>query len=257
MNDLVTDVKSLELETLKNLKSSKANNTLRAYKADFKDFALFCQQNGLNSMPSEPKIVTLYITHLSKSSKIVAHEKLFLRSFASICARQVIQNNLFVRFLLVALVAQRVLEVRERHRRVPVVPRLVHVLPDVVDLLEFLRASRVASLTPKGDGNARAEWAYARRGTSGRCRRDPRPAAVRRVNYNPFGYRCAATRCSSGQPSWRWRARSYQSAEKRNRSGPAAHRFCRSGSWPANRCCSGQEYRPPLLRRDHYRRPGI
>ena len=69
MNDLVTDVKSLELETLKNLKSSKASNTLRAYKADFKDFALFCQQNGLNSMPSEPKIITLYLTHLSKSSK--------------------------------------------------------------------------------------------------------------------------------------------------------------------------------------------
>ena len=69
MNDLVTDVKSLELETLKNLKSSKASNTLRAYKADFKDFALFCQQNGLKSMPSEPKIITLYLTHLSKYSK--------------------------------------------------------------------------------------------------------------------------------------------------------------------------------------------
>ena len=61
MNELIRDVKSLELETLKNLKSSKANNTLRAYKADFKDFALFCQQNGFNSMPSEPKILTLYL----------------------------------------------------------------------------------------------------------------------------------------------------------------------------------------------------
>ena len=69
MNDLVTDVKSLELETLKNLKSSKANNTLRAYKADFRDFVLFCQQNDLNSMPSKPQIITLYLTHLSKSSK--------------------------------------------------------------------------------------------------------------------------------------------------------------------------------------------
>jgi len=39
MNDLVTDVKSLELETLQNLKSSKASNTLRAYKTDYKDFA--------------------------------------------------------------------------------------------------------------------------------------------------------------------------------------------------------------------------
>ena len=35
MTDLVTDVKSLEIETLKNLKSSKAINTLRAYKADY------------------------------------------------------------------------------------------------------------------------------------------------------------------------------------------------------------------------------
>ena len=41
MADLITDVKSLELETLKNLKSSKAANTLRAYKADYKDFFLF------------------------------------------------------------------------------------------------------------------------------------------------------------------------------------------------------------------------
>ena len=67
MNDLVTDVKSLELETLKNLKSSKAANTLRAYKADFSDFSLFCQKNSLISMPSNPKVITLYLTHLSKS----------------------------------------------------------------------------------------------------------------------------------------------------------------------------------------------
>jgi len=69
MNDLVTDVKSLELETLKNLKSSKALNTLRAYKADYKDFVLFCTKHGFKSMPSEPKIVSLYLTHLSQTSK--------------------------------------------------------------------------------------------------------------------------------------------------------------------------------------------
>ena len=69
MNDLVTDVKSLELETLKNLKSSKALNTLRAYKADYKDFASFCIKNGFKPMPSEPKIISLYLTYLSKSSK--------------------------------------------------------------------------------------------------------------------------------------------------------------------------------------------
>ena len=69
MNDLVTDVKSLELETLKNLKNSKALNTLRAYKADYKDFASFCLRNGFKSMPSEPKIISLYLTYLSKSCK--------------------------------------------------------------------------------------------------------------------------------------------------------------------------------------------
>ncbi len=69
MNDLVTDVKSLELETLKNLKSSKASNTLRAYKADYKDFAAFCSKHGFKSMPSEPKIISLYLTHLSQTSK--------------------------------------------------------------------------------------------------------------------------------------------------------------------------------------------
>ena len=69
MNEIVNDIKSLELETLNNLKSSKALNTLRAYKADYKDFASFCIKNGFKAMPSEPKIITLYLTHLSKSSK--------------------------------------------------------------------------------------------------------------------------------------------------------------------------------------------
>ena len=69
MGDLITDVKSLELETLKNLKSSKASNTLRAYKADYKDFARFCIKHGFKSMPSEPKIISLYLTHLSQTCK--------------------------------------------------------------------------------------------------------------------------------------------------------------------------------------------
>ena len=69
MNDLVTDVKNLELDTLENLKNSKALNTLRAYKADYKDFSGFCIKHGFRSMPSEPKIISLYLTHLSKTSK--------------------------------------------------------------------------------------------------------------------------------------------------------------------------------------------
>jgi site-specific recombinase XerD len=70
MNELVTDLKSIELETLSNLKLSKANNTIRAYKSDFKDFSKFCTKNGFKSLPTEPKIVSLYLTYLSSSSKI-------------------------------------------------------------------------------------------------------------------------------------------------------------------------------------------
>ena len=69
MNNLITDVKSLEVETLNNLKNSKAKNTLRAYRSDFRDFSGFCIKNGFLSMPTQPKIIALYITYLSKSSK--------------------------------------------------------------------------------------------------------------------------------------------------------------------------------------------
>jgi len=70
MNELVTDLKSLYEETLNNLKNSKANNTLRAYKSDFRDFGAFCVKHGLHSLPTEPKIVSLYLTNLSKNSKM-------------------------------------------------------------------------------------------------------------------------------------------------------------------------------------------
>ncbi len=70
MNELVTDLKKIHEETLENLKSSKANNTLRAYKSDFRDFGVFCAKHGFNSMPTEPKVVSLYLTYLSTSSKV-------------------------------------------------------------------------------------------------------------------------------------------------------------------------------------------
>ena len=71
MKDLITDLKALHEETLNNLKSSKSNNTIRAYRSDFKDFAAFCVKNSFKYLPSEPKIISLYLTHLSiKDSKV-------------------------------------------------------------------------------------------------------------------------------------------------------------------------------------------
>jgi len=69
MEALVTDLKSLELETLKNLRNSKSTNTLRAYESDYKDFSAFCAKNNFSSLPADPKILSLYMTHLSQTSK--------------------------------------------------------------------------------------------------------------------------------------------------------------------------------------------
>tara|TARA_B110000037_G_scaffold85413_1_gene101282 strand:- start:70 stop:987 length:918 start_codon:yes stop_codon:yes gene_type:complete len=69
MNNLITDIKSLELETIKNLRNSKSDNTLRAYQSDYNDFSLFCSKNGFQAMPTQPKILALYLTHLSSYSK--------------------------------------------------------------------------------------------------------------------------------------------------------------------------------------------
>ena len=71
MSSIITDIKALQEETLLNLQHSKAINTVRAYKSDFNNFGLFCAKNGFKSLPTEPKIVSLYLTHLStKNIKI-------------------------------------------------------------------------------------------------------------------------------------------------------------------------------------------
>ena len=75
MNEIITDIKALQEETLINLKNSKANNTIRAYKSDFNDFGLFCSKNGFKYLPSEPKIVSLYLTNLSKKKYQNEHFK--------------------------------------------------------------------------------------------------------------------------------------------------------------------------------------
>ena len=68
MGEIITDIKKLQDETLKNLKNSKSVNTVRAYKSDFEDFTLFCVKNGFKSLPTEPKIVSLYLTYLSSKN---------------------------------------------------------------------------------------------------------------------------------------------------------------------------------------------
>ena len=64
-SEVSTNIQKLERETILNLEHSKAPNTIRAYQSDFNDFCLFCSKNSFKSMPTDPKIVSLYLTHLS------------------------------------------------------------------------------------------------------------------------------------------------------------------------------------------------
>ena len=64
-SEVSNEIKKLEKETILNLEHSKAPNTVRAYQSDFSDFTLFCVKNGFRSIPTEPKIVSLYLTYLS------------------------------------------------------------------------------------------------------------------------------------------------------------------------------------------------
>ena len=72
MSDLTTDIKTIQEETILNLKASKANNTIRAYKSDFHDFALFCVKNGFKSLPTNPKTVSLYLTYLATNDNKIS-----------------------------------------------------------------------------------------------------------------------------------------------------------------------------------------
>ena len=65
MNELITDIKALQNQTLNNLKSSKAKNTIRAYRSDFKDFSVFCAKNSIKTFPTHSNTVALYLTYIS------------------------------------------------------------------------------------------------------------------------------------------------------------------------------------------------
>ena len=66
MSNIINNIKNLELETIENIKNSKAYNTTRAYKSDFRDFAIFCKKLNKNPINPNVKDISLYLTSLSK-----------------------------------------------------------------------------------------------------------------------------------------------------------------------------------------------
>jgi site-specific recombinase XerD len=51
------------------LRNSSAPNTIRAYRSQWKYFALWCNEVGLESLPATPDTVRLYISHRASDSK--------------------------------------------------------------------------------------------------------------------------------------------------------------------------------------------
>jgi site-specific recombinase XerD len=49
---------------------ARSENTKRAYRADWQDFAKWCNSNSYCELPAEPGIVCLYLTQLSDSKKV-------------------------------------------------------------------------------------------------------------------------------------------------------------------------------------------
>tara|TARA_E500000178_G_scaffold354366_1_gene423074 strand:- start:1777 stop:2736 length:960 start_codon:yes stop_codon:yes gene_type:complete len=68
MNNLTNKYKTLELETLENIRKSRSTNTSRAYKSDFKDFVIFCNEINKNPIKPDVKDVSFYLTKLSKEN---------------------------------------------------------------------------------------------------------------------------------------------------------------------------------------------
>ncbi|WP_440680309.1 tyrosine-type recombinase/integrase [Candidatus Pelagibacter sp. HIMB1517] len=68
MKNEINVFKTLETETLENIRQSRAYNTSRAYKADFKDFINFCKNINKKPIKADIKDVSIYLTYLSKKN---------------------------------------------------------------------------------------------------------------------------------------------------------------------------------------------
>ena len=69
MYNIVNKINELELRTNENISNSKSINTLRAYRSDIRSYETFCASLKLKAFPSDPKTVSLYITHISETCK--------------------------------------------------------------------------------------------------------------------------------------------------------------------------------------------
>lgn len=66
--DLNGDITLLQ-ETITKIEGAYAPATIRAYRADFKDFIHFCHDKNTNATPAEPHLIVEYISKLTGSGR--------------------------------------------------------------------------------------------------------------------------------------------------------------------------------------------
>ena len=65
--DILVATHNLEGRAFEYLSQSVADNTKKAYKADWEHFTNWCQERGFQSMPASSRTVALYLTHMAET----------------------------------------------------------------------------------------------------------------------------------------------------------------------------------------------
>lgn len=71
-------------ETIAKIEGAYAPSTIRAYRADFRDFINFCHERNANALPSHPNLVVQYICKLTDSGKSSASIRRALCGLSSV-----------------------------------------------------------------------------------------------------------------------------------------------------------------------------
>jgi site-specific recombinase XerD len=53
----------------KYIRRSKAENTVRAYRADWEDFTAWCADRGITALPARPETVALYVAAMADQGR--------------------------------------------------------------------------------------------------------------------------------------------------------------------------------------------
>lgn len=74
----ICHIEEMAAELKEFIKKSKSENTRRAYRTDWKFFALWCDERGLSSLPATPSTISCYLIFLSKTHKSSSIERKLL-----------------------------------------------------------------------------------------------------------------------------------------------------------------------------------